>query len=102
MATDVTTNSQVIAREFAAAIRDEPAVEQLWLVEDPGCLQLIAITSDLDDATELRIDEAFGDLMRRHPAAGIFSRIFSPSLFEEGTDMVSLVPQRARQIPLCD
>ena len=35
MATDVTTSLEAIARQFADAIRDEPAVEQLWLVSDP-------------------------------------------------------------------
>jgi hypothetical protein len=102
MATNVKASPETIAREFAAVIRDEPVVEQLWLVSDPDSLELIAITRDADAETERRIFEVFGDLIARHPTAGLFPRVLNPRFFKEGTDMVSLLPQRARQIPLCD
>lgn len=98
VATSVTTSADAIAREFAAAIRDQPAVEQLWLVSDPSCLQLIAITSDVDAETERRIYGMFGDLIARHPTAGLFPGLLNPRFFVEGTDMVSLLPRRARQV----
>lgn len=102
MATNVKVSPDIIARDFAAAIRDDPAVEQLWLVADPDSMQLIAITSDVDAETERRIFGVFGDLIARYPTAGLFPRLLNPRFFVEGTDMVSLLPQRARQIPLCE
>ena len=102
MATNVKTNAEAIAHQFAGAIRDEPAVEQLWLVEDSDSVQLIAITSDVDAETERRIFEVFGELITQYPTAGLFPRVLNPRFFIEGTEMVSLLPRRARQIPLCN
>ncbi len=100
MATNVKASPDTIAREFADAIRADPAVEQLWLVEDSDGIQLSAITGDVDGETELRIFGVFSDLIRQHPTAGIFPRVLNPRFFVEGKTMVSLLPQRARQIPL--
>lgn len=102
VATSVTTNPETIARQFAVAIRDNPAVEQLWLVSDPDSMELIAVTSDADAETERRIYGVFGDLIAQHPTAAVFPRLLNPRFFVEGTDMQSLLPRRARQIPLRD
>lgn len=80
MATDVVTSPEAIARQFADAIRDEPAVEQLWLVSDPDGMELIAITSDVDAETERRIFGLFGDLNRAAPESWSLPTFAQPTL----------------------
>ena len=58
MATTTIASAEAIAAEFAAAVRDEPVVRQLWLCCYPDRIELLLITDEADNATELRLYEA--------------------------------------------
>src|SRR5687767_1398684 len=100
MATTTTSSAEAIAAEFAAAVRDEPVVRQLWLRCYPERIELLLITDEADDATELRLFEAFATLIERHPSAAIRPRLLNPIYFEPGTDLVDQLPSGSHPIPL--
>ncbi|MDQ3547966.1 MAG: hypothetical protein M3439_04020 [Chloroflexota bacterium] len=59
MTTDVATSPDIIAREFADAIREEPGFDQLWLRPYDDRLELWLIVKNVDTDTERRLAEAF-------------------------------------------
>jgi hypothetical protein len=102
MATSVTTSADAIAREFAAAIRDEPGIDQLWLRPYDDRLELRLILKDVDHDTELRLAEAFASLICHYPNARIRPMLMHPADFVPDTVLADQMPNGARQIALRD
>jgi len=100
MATNVKTSPDTIARQFADAIRDVPAVEQLWLFMNRDALELWVITGPVGGEEERGIYEVAVKLMQQYPDAYIRPYVLNPRFFVEGTDMASVVRSGARRIEL--
>lgn len=100
MATTVTTSPDVIAREFADAIRDETGVDQLWLRPYDDRLELRLILKDVDHGTELRLAEKVASFICRNPNARLLPILMHPADFIPGSTVADLVPSGARQVAL--
>lgn len=100
MATNVTTSPDTIARQFADAISDNLAVEQLWLSTNVDAIELWVITGPIGGDDEQRIYEAAVNLKERRPSVHIRPLVLNPCFFVEGTDLESVVRVGARRIEL--
>jgi hypothetical protein len=100
VATNVTTSPQAIAREFAAAIRGNPAVEQLWMRPGEDVIELWVITTPIGGDDELSIYEEAANLKRQYSDVYIRPLVLNPRFFSEGTDLESIVRSGAQRIKL--
>jgi hypothetical protein len=100
MSTNVTTSPDTIARQFADAIRHDPAVEQLWLSSNDDAIELWVITGPVDGEDERGIYESAVQLMEQHPGAYIRPLVLNPRFFVDDTNLESVVRTGARQITL--
>lgn len=102
MVANVSTDAQSIAREFARLIRDEPTVTQLWLAYRQEDLELLVMTDGAGVEDELRIADAFGELIDRHPEVNIIPRMLDPHCVVSKAALAAAIPKRASQVPLRD
>jgi anti-sigma-K factor RskA len=102
MVAKASVDAQSIAREFAGSIRDEPVVRTLWLAHHCDVVELFVVTDESDMDVELRIADAFGELIERHPGTDLQLWMLDPRHFASDAAFRAAVPKRAAEVPLRD
>ena len=102
MVANACVDAQRVAGEFAATIRDEPSVTQLWLARQEESSELFVVTDGVGMDDELRITAAFGDLVERYPAVELDLWLFDPRRFVSEAAFRAAIPSHASRLKLRD
>jgi hypothetical protein len=100
MVTKTVVDALTVARRFADAIKDEPAAQHLWVVENQRNIELWLLTTPLSFDGEEPFFRILVDLRAEFQDGGIYVRLLNPSAFEEEVDLTRHVPPGATPIPL--
>ncbi|ACZ37663.1 MAG: hypothetical protein DIU58_002620 [Sphaerobacter thermophilus] len=90
---------QRIGRAFAALIQDEPAVQQFWVRQHCGWVELWLLTEPIDRSIERHLYGTVSHLYEQFPEAAIRLHLINPRLYE-AMDLETIIPQDAESVPL--
>jgi hypothetical protein len=102
VATNVGVDAHAIARQFAAAIRHEPAAKRLWVAPHRDYVELWLLTSPIALEMERPFFEVWRELTGEHAGANIRLHVLNPSLYADGVALEAYVPPAAEPVSLRD